>query len=101
MSDLSRFHRDTFHPPGSDLTPPRAPRVRKSHGKHSGHAAPPWVAQAEPVQGLTATRAPSSRLAKAAKALRKGAESASARGAAKAARATARAGRGGRGARGT
>mgnify|MGYP003347196337 CR=1 FL=1 len=65
MSDMSRFHRDTFHPPRADLSPPRPPRVRTSHGKRSGHAPPPWAAKAEPVKGLVDSSTPLQRLAKA------------------------------------
>jgi hypothetical protein len=39
---MSRFHRNTFHPPKPDLGPVKSPAQRKPHGKQSGHAPPPW-----------------------------------------------------------
>jgi hypothetical protein len=41
---MSRFHRDTFHPPKADLASPKRAAGGKPRGKHSGHATPPWEA---------------------------------------------------------
>ena len=52
-----------------DLQPPPAPRVRKSRGKRSGHAPPPWTARAQPVPGLASAAATTPKLQQAVRAL--------------------------------